>query len=117
MIRLAIGHDPDVGRDARVLEHVQRQRDDRFQPVVLDQPTPDVAFPLTGVPGEQGRAVKSNDSSSKLGECLIAFTPKGLRHLAQGCSRSELPWVDEIDRISTPMGLRPTRFPGGTPLG
>jgi hypothetical protein len=54
---LAVGEHPDVGGDAGVVEHVQRQGDDGFQPVVLDDPAADVALALAGVAGEQGRAV------------------------------------------------------------
>ena len=59
----------------------------------------------------------TNDSSSKLGKCMIAFTPKGLWNLAQGCSRSELPWVDENNRGTTPTGLRPSLIVGQNPVG
>ena len=33
------------------------------------------------------------------------FTPKELRHIAQGCSRSELPWVAESDCGMYPEGV------------
>ena len=54
---LPVRQHPDVGGDAGVVEHVERQGDDGFQPVVLDDPTPDVALALAGVAGEQGTAV------------------------------------------------------------
>ncbi len=54
---LAVGEHPDVGGDAGVVEHVERQGDDRLQPVVLDDPAADVALALAGVAGEQRRAV------------------------------------------------------------
>ena len=57
MVRLAVGDDPYVGGNAGVVEHVERQGHDRLQPVVFDDPAPDVAFPLASVAGEEGRAV------------------------------------------------------------
>ena len=53
----AVGEHPDIGGDAGVVEHVQGQGDDRFQPVVLDDPAADIALALTGVAGEEGRTV------------------------------------------------------------
>ena len=44
VLRLAVGEHPDVGGDAGVVEHVERQGDDRLQPVVLDDPAADVAL-------------------------------------------------------------------------
>jgi hypothetical protein len=54
---LAVGQHPDVGGDAGVVEEVERQGDDGFEPVVLDQPAADVALALAGVAGEQRRTV------------------------------------------------------------
>ena len=54
---LAVGQHPDIGGDAGVVEHVERQGDDGFQPVVLDDPAPHVALALAGVASEQRRAV------------------------------------------------------------
>ena len=53
VLGLAVGQNPDVGRDAGVVEHVERQRDDGLQPIVLDDPAADVALALTGVSGKQ----------------------------------------------------------------
>ena len=53
MLGLAVGDHPDVGRDAGVVKHVERQRDDGFQPVILDDPTADVALALAGIAGEK----------------------------------------------------------------
>ena len=49
MLGLAVGEHPDVGGDAGVVEEVQGQGDDRFEPVVLDDPAADVALSLPGV--------------------------------------------------------------------
>src|SRR6266540_2211789 len=42
---LAIREDPEVGRDAGVVKELVRQSDDRLQPVVLDDPAPDLRLP------------------------------------------------------------------------
>ncbi len=39
------------------------------------------------------------------GTGAFAFTPKEFRHIAQGCSRSEQPWV-EYQHGCTPKGFR-----------
>ncbi len=65
---LAVGQHPDVGSDAGVVEEVERQGDDGLQPVVLDQPTADVALALAGVAGEQGGAVVDlGDAAAQFG--------------------------------------------------
>ena len=53
MLGLAIGDYPNVGRNPSVVEHVERQRNNRLQPVVLDDPAADVALALAGVAGEE----------------------------------------------------------------
>lgn len=45
------------------------------------------------------------DSSSKSGGMSSGFTPKELCHIAQGCSRSELPWERGSNRVCTPKGF------------
>jgi len=54
---LPVRQHPYVGGDAGVVEDVERQGDDGLQPVVLDDPSPDVALTLPGVSGEQGTSV------------------------------------------------------------
>jgi len=39
---LAVGHHPEVDGDAGVVEELVRQRDDRVQPAVLDDPAADL---------------------------------------------------------------------------
>src|SRR5690606_20361266 len=41
VLRLAVGEHPDVGRDAGVVEHVERQGDDSLQPVVCEHLVPE----------------------------------------------------------------------------
>ena len=48
---------PDVRRNAGVVEHVERQSDDRLEPVVFDDPAADIALALTRIAGEERRAV------------------------------------------------------------
>ena len=53
LVDLAIGHQPDVSGDTGVVEHVERKRDDRIQPIVFDQVTPHVALALTSITREK----------------------------------------------------------------
>ncbi len=68
---LAIGQHPNVGGDAGVVEHVERQRDDGFEPVVLDDPAADVAFALAGVAGEEGGAVVDLGDAAAEGRVVL----------------------------------------------
>ena len=49
---------------------------------------------------------QANSSRSKFDARKPVFTPKELRHIAQGCSRSELPWDRHPNRPCTPKGFR-----------
>src|SRR5437016_5920694 len=53
-----VGQKPQISGNACVVEELVRERDDRFEPIVLDDPSPDVAHAAAGVPGEQRRAVE-----------------------------------------------------------
>jgi hypothetical protein len=55
--RLTAAQHPDIGRDAGIVEHLERQGHDGFQPIVLDNPAPHIAFAAAGIAGEQRRAV------------------------------------------------------------
>ena len=55
---LAVGDDPDVGRDAGVVEHVGRQADDRLDQIVLQHVAPDFALARPRAAGEERRAVE-----------------------------------------------------------
>src|SRR6266545_5468599 len=57
---LAIREDPEVGRDAGVVKELVRQSDDRLQPVVLDDPAPDLRLPRPCSSAEQRRAVEDD---------------------------------------------------------
>ena len=71
MLRLPVGEHPDIGGDAGVVEHVERQGDDRLQPVVLDDPAADVALALAGIAGEQRAAVVHlGDAAAEQGALL-----------------------------------------------
>ncbi len=57
-------------------------------------------------------------SSPKFGEMSSRFTPKELRLIAQGCSRSELPSERHPIETSTPKGFRHREFSkAATPSG
>ena len=76
-----VAEHPDVGGNAGVVEHVQRQGDNGFQPVVLDDPAADVALALPGVPGEERAAVVHlGNAAAKL---------RALLHLAQHVSQKQ----------------------------
>ena len=53
MLGLAVGKHPDIGGNAGVVEEVKRQSNDGLQPVVFNEPAPDVAFPLSGIAGKK----------------------------------------------------------------
>ena len=81
VLGLPVGEHPDVGGDAGVVEHVERQGDDGLQPVVLDDPAADVALALAGVAGEERRAVVDlGDAAAERGVVL---------HLAQHVGQEE----------------------------
>ena len=54
---LFVGEDPDVGRDAGVVEHVGRQGDDGFEQVALEEVAADLALAGTGAAGEERGAI------------------------------------------------------------
>ena len=55
---LAVRHDPDIGRNAGVVEHVGRQADDRLHKIVFQHVAPDFAFARSRAAGEERRAVE-----------------------------------------------------------
>ena len=57
VLGLAVAEHPDVRRDTGVVEHVERQGDNGFQPIILDDPSADVALALSGVAREEGAAI------------------------------------------------------------
>ena len=58
MFLFAIGEHPDIGGNASVVEQLLRQGDDGLQPVILDDPAADFAFPAASIAGEERRAVE-----------------------------------------------------------
>src|SRR5262249_38703086 len=60
---LAVGNNPDVGANASVVEHLLRQGDDGFEPVVLNDPLADVALAGAGATGEEWRATEDNSQT------------------------------------------------------
>ena len=60
VLGLTVRHDPDVGVDAGVVEELVGQRDDGFEPVVLDDPAADLALARAGAAREERRAVEDD---------------------------------------------------------
>ena len=76
---LSVREHPDIGGNSGVVEELVRQRDNRLQPVVLNDPAADFRFALTGVAGEQGRAIEDDaDATAPLfrGTALIEHVLK-----------------------------------------
>ena len=71
VLGLAVGEDPDVRGDAGVVEDVEGQSHDGFQPVVLDDPAADVALALAGIAREEGRAVVDFRDAAAQGGALL----------------------------------------------
>ena len=71
MFGFAVGEHPDVGGDAGIVEEVQRQGDDGFEPVVLDDPAADIALALAGIAGEEGRAVVDLGDAAAEGRVVV----------------------------------------------
>ena len=46
------------------------------------------------------------ECETKFEVIVFVFTPKEFRHIAQGCSRSELPWGWSPNGACTPKGFR-----------
>ena len=57
---LAVGQYPNVGKDARVVEHLIWKGNDRFEPVVLKDPAADLRLSLTGTARKQWGSVEDN---------------------------------------------------------
>jgi hypothetical protein len=55
---LPVRENPDIGRDAGVVEHVGRQADDRLDEVVLQHITPDFALARSRAAREERRAIE-----------------------------------------------------------
>ena len=63
-LQFAVRQDPDVGGDAGVEEEFVGQRDDALQPVVFDDPFPDVALAAAGIAGEHRGAVQDDSDAA-----------------------------------------------------
>ena len=79
--RLAVGDDPDAGADAGVVEHLLGQSDDRFEPVVLQNPAADLALAGSGAAGEQRRAEGGGEQSLRAGSGSISTSIAALRRI------------------------------------
>src|SRR5260370_5292850 len=56
--RFVVGKQPDVGSEAGVVEKLVGQVDNRLQPVILEDPSANVALPRTSITRVKGRAVE-----------------------------------------------------------
>src|SRR5690606_5402610 len=72
---LAVGDNPDVCADAGVVEHLLGQSDDRFQPIVLDEPLSNVALARAGASREHRRSAEDNGEA---GSVLVLSRAYGL---------------------------------------
>ena len=75
VLLLAVTEHPDKGADAGVVEHLFRQGNDGFQPVVLDDPAANFAFTAARAAGEKRRAVE-DDSGARAGLIAVTFLPR-----------------------------------------
>ncbi len=67
---LLIGDDPDIGADAGIVKKLIRHGDDRFQPVVFDDPSADIGFTTSGITGkERGTIEYDADSATAFLRC------------------------------------------------
>src|SRR5262249_5620520 len=56
----AVGDNPDKGADARVVEHIGRQADDRFEQIVLQHITANLAFARPCPTCEEGGTIEND---------------------------------------------------------
>lgn len=100
MRRRAVREHPDIGRDTGVVEHIERQRDDRFEPVPLDGRAADVALARADITGEERRAVV------ELREA--AAEPGVLLHLAAQFRQEQHPAIARAgdERVLRVAGMR-----------
>src|SRR5258708_7444654 len=84
MIWLSIRKRPHVSGNSSVVEHVERQCDNRFEPIVFDNPLPNIALALPRVTRKKcGTVVDLRDPAPELGLVL---------HLGEHvCEKQHLP--------------------------
>src|SRR2546426_8577233 len=61
---LPVRENPNISGNACVVEELLRHGDERFQPVVLQDPAADFALPATSIAGEQRRAVHDDRNAA-----------------------------------------------------
>ena len=76
---LPVVENPDIGGDAGVVEHVGRQRHDRVDPIMLEQPASDLRRPGLRATGEERGAVQHNRGPP----ATIAYRPHLGREVLQ----------------------------------
>ena len=120
LLRLAVRHEPQVGRDVGVVEHVRRQGHDRVQVVVLQDVAADLRFAAAGVAREQRRAVVDQadpaaafavDERAHLRQRVAAGTASAHQRCAAGLAQSgrRRPWRARARRRPEPASIRRRR--------
>ena len=106
---LAVGHHPEIGRDAGIVEQLVGQGDDGLQPVVLDDPAPDVALAAAGVAREQGRAVEHDGEATAAGLGRAHFRQHVLQEQQRAVVDARQPRAEPAG-IAEGLGLVPNRL-------
>ena len=84
---LPVGHEPDVGVDTGIVEKLVRQSDDGVQPVIFDDPAPDVGRAGPGIPAKERRTVEDDGDLGTLAPILRRGMALG-EHLLQKQQRT-----------------------------
>lgn len=82
LLGLAPVEHPDVGRNARVVEHIRREGHDRVEQIGLDDPPADLRLARPGLAGEQRRAVE-HDGGAAAGALVVGINRAHLRDQVQ----------------------------------
>src|ERR1700736_6144332 len=110
---LTVGQYPNIGRDTSIVEHVYRQRDDGFEPIVLDDPAADVALALAGIAGEQRRAVVNLGDARlpKAAPCFILDSMFARNIICPSLERVIRPYSGSSACVITKRGSRMPALP------
>ena len=73
MLRFAVAEHPYIGGNAGVIEEIERQGEDRLQPIIFYDPTADVALALASVSRKQRRPVMHLCNAAAQRRCVVHF--------------------------------------------
>lgn len=73
MRRFPIGQHPYIGGNSGVIENIERQGHDGFQPVIFNDPSPDIAFSLSSIAGKQRRAIVNFGDATAKSSAVLHF--------------------------------------------